>query len=226
MFTPSTSKIRFVFILYSPSFPLLLNLRWFYIFLLPWLIANWFYFSSKPPPYFNSSCFFVTLVCILEERNNIGAMESLSHSLILFESVDKLLWGVEGSFSLLRFEEKFDFQFSGRWPRSCTHLLTIFQVTCRDLLLVVVILSLIMTRDSTQSKQSWSLIILLVNLYASSKPLIKTGIGKRTVGGQMSIFFLWLSVKCLWQLNENQQHFSKEKVWLDFVFSKANRLVS
>ena len=119
MFTPSTSKIRFVFILYSPSFLLLLNLRWFYIFLLPWLIANWFYFSSKPPPYFNSSCFFVTLVCILEERNNIGAMESLSHSLILFESVDKLLWGVEGSFSLLRFEEKFDFQFSGRWPAVC-----------------------------------------------------------------------------------------------------------
>ena len=154
-------------------------------------------------------------------------MESLSHSLILFESVDKLLWGVEGSFSLLRFQEKFDFQFSGRWPRSCTHLLTIFQVTCRDLLLVVVILSLIMTRDSTQSKQSWSLIILLVNLYASSKPLIKTGIGKRTVGGQMSIFFLWLSVKCLWQLNENQQHFSKEKVWLKCrFFQKLTGLVS
>ena len=132
--------------------------------------------------------------------------------------------GLKVHFRCFVFRKKFDFQFSGRWPRSCTHLLTIFQVTCRDLL-VVVILSLIMTRDSTQSKQSWSLIILLVNLYASSKPLIKTGIGKRTVGGQMSIFFLWLSVKCLWQLNENQQHFSKEKVWLKCrFFSKANRV--
>ena len=125
-----------------------------------WLIANWFYFSFLPP---SLSLFVVP--DFLHFRRFCNPFWKCRQTAVR----------VEGSFSPWK-NLIFNSQVGGLLSAT-GYLLTIFQVTCRDLCCTKrVILSLITMRDSSQNK-------LLKPHYpfrkSNNQPLIKTGIWKK-----------------------------------------------
>lgn len=125
-----------------------------------WLIPNWFYFSFLPP---SLSLFVVP--DFLHFRRFCNPFWKCRQTAVR----------VEGSFSPWK-NLIFNSQVGGLLSAT-GYLLTIFQVTCRDLCCTKrVILSLITMRDSSQNK-------LLKPHYpvrkSNNQPLIKTGIWKK-----------------------------------------------
>ena len=125
-----------------------------------WLIANWFYFSFLPP---SLSLFVVP--DFLHFRRFCNPFWKCRQTAVR----------VEGSFSPWK-NLIFNSQVGGLLSAT-GYLLTIFQVSCRDLCCTKrVILSLITMRDSSQNK-------LLKPHYpvrkSNNQPLIKTGIWKK-----------------------------------------------